>query len=203
MPLSTVLRLVTLFLTARTAAGFSLDDIQLPRGFQIRSYTNRTVPGARSLTLSQSRNHNATIVYVSTRQASSVYAVIDLDNDGVSDRVIEVISNQWRPNGIIWRSGSLFVATVTRVLRYDRVDRLALAGRRFRRPVVILDGLPETRSHDWRYLRVGPRGKLFISIGLRCNICRSRQFGDIQDGTIMTMNSGPLLSSQNNLFLLS
>jgi len=181
-------------IAVRTSKSFSLADIRLPEGFHIHSYTNRTVPGARSLILSPSRRHNATIVYVSTRELSSVYAVVDDNNDGIADSVLEVISDQWRPNGIAWRRGSLYVTTVTQILRYDNVDRLVLSGREFGAPVVIRDGFPETKAHDWKYIGFSPEGKLFVAVGLRCNVCRSRRFGDVFDGSIMTMNPGKALN---------
>lgn len=174
----------------KTAESFSLADIELPEGFHIHSYTNRTVPGARSLVLSPSRRRNATILYVSTRELSSVFAVVDDNSDGIADSVLEVISDQWRPNGIAWRRGSLYVATVTQILRYDNVDRLVLSGREFRAPVVLRDGFPETRAHDWKYIGFSPEDKLFVAVGIRCNVCRSRRFGDVYDGSIMTMNPG-------------
>ena len=55
--------------------------------------------------------------------------MIDDDSDGVADRVNTVLKRLFVPNGIAYRNGSLYVATVTDVLRYDDVDRLALSGK--------------------------------------------------------------------------
>ena len=54
--------------------------------------------------------------------------MIDEDSDGVGDRVVTVINDKSVPNGIAWRNGSLYVAQVHTVWRYDDVDQQAFAG---------------------------------------------------------------------------
>ena len=58
-----------------------------------------------------------------------VYALIDDDNDGIGDRVVTVIDDRAVPNGIAWRNGSLYLAQIDTVWRYDNVDELALDGK--------------------------------------------------------------------------
>ena len=58
-----------------------------------------------------------------------VFAVVDEDGDGEADRVHVMLSGMDTPNGIAWRNGSLYVAVVDKVLRYDDVDQLALKGK--------------------------------------------------------------------------
>lgn len=57
-----------------------------------------------------------------------VYAAIDEDGDGVADHVHVVINDKNVPNGVAWREGSLFVAQIGFIWRYDNVDQLAIAG---------------------------------------------------------------------------
>jgi glucose/arabinose dehydrogenase len=39
--------------------------------------------------------------------------------------------------------------------------------------------LPSKKHHGWRYIGFGPDGKLYISIGMPCNICNEAGFGQI------------------------
>lgn len=55
--------------------------------------------------------------------------MIDEDGDGVADKVHVVINDKEVPNGVAWREGSLFVAQIGYVWRYDNVDELAVAGK--------------------------------------------------------------------------
>jgi glucose/arabinose dehydrogenase len=150
-----------------------LDDIELPDGFQIEVFANQ-VAGARSMALSEGG-----VLYVGTRDRSgNVYAVVDSNRDAVADRVHTIAKGLFMPNGIAWRDGSLYVAEVNRVLRFDGIDaRLEDPPE----PVVVRDGLPSERHHGWKYLAFGPDGKLYLQIGAPCNVCeRGDPYATIQ-----------------------
>lgn len=87
------------------------EDIVLPHGFRIATYTSQ-VPNARGLAVST--YPSAHIVYVSTRSLQNIYAVLDLDKDGVVDAVYIMLDDLQVPCGIAYREGSLFVAQVNR-----------------------------------------------------------------------------------------
>ena len=125
-----------------------LKRIQLPPGFSISVYTG-DVPGARSMALSPSG-----ILYVGTRRGE-VYAVVDKDGDHRAEKVYVVDSGLDMPNGVAWRKGALYVAEVSRILRYDNIDdRLDDPPK----PVVLSDHYPTDHGHGWKFIRFGPDG---------------------------------------------
>ena len=138
-----------------------LARIVLPPGFDIAFYA-REVPGARSLALSPSG-----VVYVGSREGL-VHALVDLDHDFRAEKVHVVASGLEEPNGVAFRDGALYVAEVSRVLRYDDIERQL---EKPPKPVVVYDRLPREHHHDWRYLRFGPDGWLWLGIGAPCNVC--------------------------------
>lgn len=137
----------------------SLDDIRLPPGFHIEEYAD--VPKARSLALGDRGT-----LFVSTRKAREVYAVVE--NDDGTTRTIELLTGMSTPNGIAYHDGSLYVAEIDRVFRYrDIEDHLDSPPEG-----ELLDiDLPSDKSHGWRYIGFGPDNKLYIAIGAPCNIC--------------------------------
>ena len=153
----------------------SLESIQLPPGFHISVYADG-VANARSMVLSPSGT-----LFVSTRRAGNVYAVQDTDNDHVADDVVTLASGLTMPSGIEFRDGSLYVAEIHRVLRFDDIE--ANLGNP-PKPVVLIDTLPTEEHHGWKYLRFGPDGKLYFNIGAPCNICEP----DEPYGSIVRMN---------------
>ena len=72
------------------------------------------------------------------------------------------------PNGVAFRKGSLYVAEVNRILRYDGIEnRLGNPPE----PVVVNDKLPSDKHHGWKFIAFGPDDKLYVPVGAPCNIC--------------------------------
>jgi glucose/arabinose dehydrogenase len=87
----------------------------------------------------------------------------------VAETVHVVAQGMNNPNGVAFRDGALYVAEVSRILRYDAIEsRLEDPPA----PVVIYDGLPTETHHGWKFIRFGPDGMLYVPVGAPCNICR-------------------------------
>lgn len=160
---------------------FNLDKVKLPPGFGISVFA--IVPNARSMCWGA----NGTL-FVGNRNADKVYAVTDLDQDGKADSVYVVDSDLVTPNGVAFRDGSLYVAEISRILRYDSIEgRLSNPPD----PVVVYDKYPTETHHGWKFISFGPDGKLYVPVGAPCNICerKERVFSSITrinpDGTGM------------------
>ena len=143
-------------------ATLPLELIKLPPGFAIDIYASN-VPGARQMALSP----NGTL-FVGSRDAGDVYAVLDNNKDGTADEVITIAKDLRMPNGVAWRNNSLYVAEISRILRYDDIES------RLRdppAPVVVNGSYPDNEWHGWKYIAFGPDGRLYVPIGAPCNIC--------------------------------
>jgi glucose/arabinose dehydrogenase len=149
---------------ARSAEELPLESISLPPGFEISVYADE-VPNARQMTRSPKG-----VLYVGSRRAGKVHAVVDADGDFRADRVVTIASGLNMPNGVAFRDGSLYVAEVSRILRFDGIDD-ALDDPP--EPVVVRDDYPSDRHHGWKYIAFGPDGKLYVPVGAPCNICES------------------------------
>lgn len=146
----------------RSAGALRLDAIELPDGFAIDVFA-RMLPEARSLAVSE----NGTL-FVGTRQAGSVYALVDADGDARADTAYTIAEDLHQPNGVAVRDGDLYVAEVSRILRYDGIEtRLGDPPA----PAVVYDDLPSDEHHGWKYIAFGPDGKLYVPVGAPCNIC--------------------------------
>lgn len=144
----------------------SLEELQMPEGFKIEIFAEE-VENARSMTMSPNG-----ILYVGSRQEGFVYAIPDLDGDFKADRVITIAQGLRMPNGVAYRDGSLYVAEVSRILRYDDIDnRLDNPPE----PVIINESYPTDGHHGWKYIAFGPDGKLYVPVGAPCNICDPKQ----------------------------
>lgn len=150
-----------------------LQNVRLPAGFALEVYADN-VPGARSMALAKQGT-----LFVGTR-TDKVYAVNGA-LAGKQQPEVRVFSSGLNiPNGVAYRDGALYVAEVSRVLRYDGVDAAGTAPQ----PKVVRDDFPKDRHHGWKYIAFGPDGKLYVPIGAPCNVCNEPRYA-----SIMRMNA--------------
>lgn len=139
-----------------------LDLIRLPPGFAIELYADN-LPGARSLALSPGNT-----LFVGTRGEGKVYAVTARDGNQPGDQVYTLARGLNMPNGVAFREGDLYVAEVSRILKFAGIEKnLDNPGP----PLVVYDALPKETHHGWKFIRFGPDGLLYVPVGAPCNIC--------------------------------
>lgn len=156
---------------------YPLDKIKMPAGFSISVYAE--VNNARSMVLSP----NGTL-FVGNRQADKVYAVRDNNGDFVADEVRVIASGLNMPCGVAFRDGSLYVAEVNRILRYDNIEQQLKSPPK---PVIVSDKFPSDKHHGWKFIAFGPDGKLYVPVGAPCNICE--KLDNPKYASIMRMNA--------------
>jgi glucose/arabinose dehydrogenase len=143
-----------------------LKNIQLPPGFKIEVYAS-DINNARSMT----RSPGGTL-FVGTRDEGSVYALRDEDGDFKIDKKYVLARGLKMPNGVAFRDGDLYVAEVSRILKFEDIEnRLANPPQ----PVIVYDKYPTETHHGWKYIAFGPDGKLYVPVGAPCNICEKEE----------------------------
>lgn len=152
-----------------------LSKIELPPGFKINIYA-ADVPDARSLCLGAGGT-----LFVGTREEGKVYAVLNKNKDNVADRIIVLAEGLNMPNGVGFLNGALYVAEISRVIRYDNIEKNLDNPPS---PVVVSDNFPDDYMHGWKFIRFGPDGLLYVPVGMPCNVCERK---DKRYGTIMRM----------------
>ncbi|WP_316823368.1 sorbosone dehydrogenase family protein [Pedobacter gandavensis] len=139
-----------------------LNDIKLPEGFKIEVFAK--VDNPRSMAMGSKGT-----IFVGNRDGDKVYALVDENKDGVAEKTYVIAQGiKDMPNGVAFKDGSLYVAEVSKIWRYDQIeDHLANPPK----PVLIYDKLPKDTHHGWKYIAFGPDGKLYVPVGAPCNIC--------------------------------
>lgn len=140
-----------------------LHTIKLPEGFNISVFAE--VNDARSLAVSPSGT-----IFVGNKDGNKVYAVKDTDGDFKADKKWVIDSGLNQPNGVAFKDGHLYVAEISRILKYENIESNLDSPRD---PVVINDTYPTETHHGWKYIAFGPDGKLYVPVGAPCNICES------------------------------
>jgi len=139
-----------------------LERIKLPPGFSIELFAE--VPNARGMALGKNT------LFVGSRSGGRVYA-IRLRGEGsgaAAGRPVIVARNLEMPTGVAFRDGSLYVADVSRILRYDGIEERLDSPPA---PVIVTDRLPTETHHGWKFIAFGPDGLLYVPVGAPCNVC--------------------------------
>lgn len=147
---------------SQAKSDIDLNKIKLPDGFHIEVFSD-AVPDARSMTLGADGT-----VYVGTRKEGKVYALPDRNGDHKPDQVYTLVDGLKMPNGVAIVGDALYIAEV------DRITRLKNIASQLQKPPkaeTIYNLFPSKAHHGWKYLRLGPDGKLYTPIGAPCNIC--------------------------------
>src|SRR2546421_9405340 len=82
----------------------------VPAGFQVTVFAEN-VENAREMALGPRGT-----VFVGSRTAGKVCAVVDRNGDHKADRVVVIASGLDQPNGVVMRNGALYVATASKIL---------------------------------------------------------------------------------------
>ena len=167
-------------LIALAASSLPVAELQLPPGFSISVYADK-VENARQMALGDKGT-----LFVGSRTAGKVYALVDVNGDGrIDDKVDKkytIAKGLNMPSGVAFRDGTLYVAALNKILRYDNIES---GLENPPKPVVVTNKLPSDKYHGWKYLGFGHDGYLYVPVGMPCNVCTTH---DKRHGTILRLD---------------
>ena len=145
-------------LTATAPADIPIQNLKMPAGFKAEIWSTGN-PGNRAMTRGESGK-----IYVGTRGLGRVYEI----TDNGTERTSRVVVDKLNQPAVVMHKGSLYVMAIDKVLRYDGIESNPNV-----QPVDMTAAfnLPPEQHHNWKYLRFGPDGKLYVPFGAPCNIC--------------------------------
>jgi glucose/arabinose dehydrogenase len=127
--------------------------LKLPPGFNIEVYASG-IANARSL-----RVGDKGTVFVGTRFGNKVTAVVNKDG---KTELKTVASGLYRPNGLAYHNGTLYIAELSQISKIDNVEANLDNPPK---PTVIYTDLPKDEAHGWKFIAIGPDNKLYIPVG--------------------------------------
>src|SRR5258708_319205 len=146
-----------------------LAKLKVLAGFNIEVYA-AGMANARSLAVGDKGT-----VFVGSRLVDKVYAIVDKDGT----RSVKVLaSGLYRPNGVAFHNGTLYIAELSKISKIDKVEDVLDNPPK---PTVIYDNLPKDEAHGWKFIAVGPDNKLYVPVGQPGNnVLHSDEHGQIR-----------------------
>jgi glucose/arabinose dehydrogenase len=127
--------------------------LKVPAGFNIEVYA-AGMANARSLA-----EGDKGTVFVGSRLVGNVYAIANKDGK----RSVKVLaSGLYRPNGVAFRNGTLYIAELSKVSKIDKVEDSLDSPAKL---TMIYDNLPKDEAHGWKFIAIGPDNKLYVPVG--------------------------------------
>lgn len=162
---------------SETVLPVNTSGINLPPGFKLEVFAD-SVPNARGMAWGD----NGTL-FVGSRGAGNVYAVVDENNDFKADKVYTLAEGINMPAGVAFKDGDLYFSGVSTIYKIADVEANLSNPPA---PTVVTAAFPTDESHGWKYIAFGPDGKLYVPVGAPCNICNEEE--EIY-GTITRINA--------------
>ncbi len=141
-----------------------LDHLTMPPGFEISIFA--VAPHARSLALGKTGE-----VFVGT-STNKVYRLNDPKMSGVAESVDILLDGKNQPNGVAYKNGTLYVAEVSQITRYRKIDQKTA---RTLKGEVLAQRFPKDKWHGLKFIRFGPDDQLYVPVGANCNICEPKK----------------------------
>src|SRR5258708_39301163 len=133
--------------------------MKVPPGFKVELYA-ANVFDARGLR----QGDKGTVFVSSLFGAGKIYALVD---KGGTREVKTIAEKLMLPNGVEFHKGSLYVATPKDITRYEHIAPTLDSPRA---PVMVSDQLPGDVPPGWKFITIGPHGRLYVPAGAPCNI---------------------------------
>ena len=129
------------------------------------------------------------VLFATIIRNGEVVALPDKDKNGKSDKKITFLKGLNSPHGIAFYKEYLYIGETNRIVRYkyNGIDSNPS------KKEVIIPDLP-TGGHFTRTVAFGPDGKIYVSIGSSCNVCKEK---DKRRAAILQFNPD---GSDGNLF---
>lgn len=135
--------------------------LNIPPGFSIDFFA-KGLDAPRDLVF----DNNGTLL-ASIPAKGKVVALPDKDDDGKTDKTVDVLTGLNRPHGIAFFDNKLFVAQENRLARYNWDPQNLQAS--LDKPLFTL---PKGGRHFTRTIAFKNNGTMYVSIGSSCDVCK-------------------------------
>ena len=139
-----------------------INHLHVPKGFSLSLFATG-LDDAR-----QMAKGNQGTIFVGSRNAGTVWALQDTNNDGKADKQFVIAKGLNMPSGLAFQGRDLYVGAVGNIYRFRDIEQHLPTPPK---PEIAFSNLPNKTHHGWKFLAFSPEGELFVPVGAPCNVC--------------------------------
>ncbi len=165
-----------------------LKKLNIPDNFEISIYADQ-LNSPRQITETEDG-----YIVVGSKNGDKIYALLDQDKDGFAEEKYVIVSGLKNPTGVTYHDGNLYFSEIEKIWVIKEIDAWLLSNKENDPKVEIyIDDLPSETWHGFRHIRFGPDDKLYLPIGVPCNVCIDPQTKDKRFAAIHKYENGKLV----------
>ena len=182
--------LIILFFGIKLASENAISQLKLPNGFEISIYAS-DIESPRQITETKEG-----FIIIGSKNGKNIYALNDLDKDGVAEKKILIAKDLQNPTGVVFFEDNLYFSEIDKIWIIKDIDDWLMSKNFNKLPKkeIFLDDLPSETWHGYKYIDFGPDGNLYIPVGVPCNICLEPQTKDKRFAAIHKFENGKLVT---------
>ncbi|MAQ98542.1 MAG: sorbosone dehydrogenase [Gammaproteobacteria bacterium] len=182
--------LIILFFGTKLASENAISQLKLPNGFEISIYAS-DIESPRQITETKEG-----FIIIGSKNGKNIYALNDLDKDGVAEKKILIAKDLQNPTGVVFFEDNLYFSEIDKIWIIKDIDDWLMSKNFNKLPKkeIFLDDLPSETWHGYKYIDFGPDGNLYIPVGVPCNICLEPQTKDKRFAAIHKFENGELVT---------
>ncbi len=182
--------LIILFFGTKLASENAISQLKLPNGFEISIYAS-DIESPRQITETKEG-----FIIIGSKNGKNIYALNDLDKDGVAEKKILIAKDLQNPTGVVFFEDNLYFSEIDKIWIIKDIDDWLMSKNFNKLPKkeIFLDDLPSETWHGYKYIDFGPDGNLYIPVGVPCNICLEPQTKDKRFAAIHKFENGKLVT---------
>ena len=164
------------------------DKLVLPTGFNIEIFADNLL-SPRQITETKDG-----YIIVGSKNGDKIYALSDKDKDGFAEEKYIIASDLKNPTGVTYYDGDLYFSEIEDIWVIKNIDLWLQTNKKsIPNKESFIKNLPSETWHGFRHIRFGPDDKLYLPIGVPCNVCIEPQAKDERFAAIHKYENGELV----------
>ena len=150
-------------ISLHASASEALAKLELPKDFKVEIFIDN-IDSPRQIAESPEGN-----LFVGSKNGGVIYAISP-------DKSKRIIAQGLKyATGVTFYDGDLYFSEIDSIWKIENIDNELINGSLIPEKVLVTNNLPNNPWHGWKWIDFGPDEKLYLAVGVPCNVCNPSQ----------------------------